>query len=70
MGLLWFEVKYAALSFLHLVHGPVHSERHTFVFGLTHDKAHIPGVEQLATAGPFQVHCDAVKSNVTNGRVW
>lgn len=69
MLLLWLEVKYAALSLLHLVHGSVHSQWHSFVFRLTHDEAHVPGVEQPATAGAFQVHCDAIKSNVDKWRV-
>lgn len=59
MLLLCFEVKYAALSLLHLVHGSVHSQRHPLVFRLPHDEAHVPGVKQPATTGPFQVHCDA-----------
>lgn len=62
MLLLWLEVEYAALSLLHLVHGSVHSQRHSFVLRLTHHEAHVPGVEQPAAAGPFQVHCDAIES--------
>lgn len=57
--LLWFQVKQAALSFLHLIHCPIHAEGDTFVFSLAHDKANIPAVKQSTAAGSPQVHYDS-----------
>lgn len=56
--LLWLQVKQAALSFLHLVHGSIHPEGNAFVFSLAHDEADVPAVKQSSTAASLQVHCD------------
>lgn len=56
--LLWFQVKQAALSFLHLVHGSIHPEGNAFPFGLAHDEADVPAVKQSSAAASLQVHCD------------
>lgn len=56
--LLWLQVKQAALSFLHLVHGSIHPEGNAFVISLAHDEADVPAVKQSSTAAPLQVHCD------------